>query len=72
MMVWQLNCEILTMPTRITVAVLLTLALAGLGTSVYAACHPPFTPPGYIITPDDDVQVFLMYSEHDRTETLVV
>ena len=60
------------MPTRITVAVLLALALAGLGTSVYAACPPTFPPSGYTITPDDDVQAFLMYSEPDRMETLVV
>ena len=60
------------MTLRITTAVLLALAIAGLGTSVYAACPPTFAPPGYTITPDDDVQAFLMYSEHDRTETLVV
>ena len=32
----------------------------------------PFTPLGYVITPDDDVQALLMYSEPDRMETLVV
>ena len=57
---------------RRTIAVLLALALAGLGTSAYAACPPTFPPPGYTITPDDDVQAFLMYSEPDRMETLVV
>lgn len=54
------------------VAISLVLVLAGLGTSAYAACPPTFPPPGYTITPDDDVQAFLTYSEPDRVEVLVV
>ncbi len=57
---------------RIVVIPLLVFALVGLGTSAYAACPPIFPPPGYTILPDDDAQVFLMYSEQDRTETLVI
>ena len=57
---------------RVVVISLLVFALAGFGTSAYAACPPIFPPPGYTILPDDDAQVFLMYSEQDRTETLVI
>lgn len=51
---------------------LATLILVGMATSAYAACPPSFTPPGYTVIPDDDVQAFLAYSEMDRTETLVI
>ena len=57
---------------QVVIIPLLVFALAGLGTSAYAACPPIFPPPGYTILPDDDAQVFLMYSEQDRTETLVI
>ncbi len=50
----------------------LSLILSGLIIPVFAACPPTFPPPGYAIIPDNDVQVFVTYSETDRIETLVV
>lgn len=50
----------------------LIFALIGTTTSAYAACPAMFVDPGYTILPDDDAQVFLMYSEADRMETLVL
>ena len=58
---WVLRCGIL-----------FALALVGTVTTVYAACPPTFPPSGDTVMPDDDVMAFLMYSETDRTETLVI
>lgn len=57
---------------QVAIIPLLVFAIAGLGTSAHAACPPVYPPPGYTILPDDDAQVFLMYSEQDRMETLVI
>ena len=60
------------MMRRRSMVALTALLFAGTGMSAYAACPPVFPPYGYNVTPDNDVQAFLMYSEADRMETLVV
>ena len=66
------NYKVIVVARYKIVAIFLVLVFVGLGTSAYAACPPIFSPPGHIIMPDDNAQVFLMYSEPERLEVLVI
>ncbi len=48
---------------------LIAVSLVG---QAYAACPPMMSPPDFTIMPDDNTQVLVAYSHHDRMQSLVI